>query len=64
MKIVFALNGEKKEIDVRHVLIEDSSENRYRISLDVEHGIEILAEDGKAYIEPHTSNEIVVFTQT
>lgn len=63
MKIVFALNGEKKEIDVRHVLIEDSSENRYRISLDVEHGIEILAEDGRSYVEPRTSNEIVVFTK-
>lgn len=63
MKIVFAMDGEKKEIDVRHVLIEDSSENRYRISLDVEHGIEILAEDGRSYIEPHTSNEIVIFTK-
>lgn len=64
MKIVFAMDGEKKEIDVRNVLIVDSSDNRYRITLDVEHGIEILAEDGKAYIEPHTSNEITVFTHT
>ena len=64
MKIVFAIDGERKEIEVRNVMVEDASDNRYRISLDVEHGIEILAEDGKAYIEPHTSNEIVVFTHT
>lgn len=64
MKIVFAMDGEKKEIDVRNVLIEDSSENRYRISLDVEHGIDILAEDGRAYVEPRMSNEIVVFSNT
>lgn len=64
MKIVFAMDGEKKEIDVRNVLIEDSSENRYRISLDVEHGIDILAENGRAYVEPRMSNEIVVFSNT
>ena len=64
MKIVFALDGEKKEIDVRNVLVTDSSDNRYRISLDSEHGIEILAEDGKAYIEPHMSNHFTVFTKT
>ena len=34
----------------------------YRIEDDYEHGLDILAEDGRALIEPHMSNHITVFT--
>jgi len=63
MKIVFTIDGERKEVDVRNAMLHDSEGNRYRISQDIEHGLEILAEDGKSYIEPHMSNEFTVFTK-
>lgn len=35
----------------------------YRIKDDKEHGLEILVEYGRAFIEPHVSNEITIFTK-
>ncbi|MBQ6307250.1 MAG: hypothetical protein IJK78_11850 [Bacteroidales bacterium] len=63
MKIVFTIDGERKEVDVKRAMLHDASGNRYRVSEDIERGLEILAEDGKSYIEPHTSNEFTVFTK-
>lgn len=63
MKIVFTIDGERKEVDVKSAMLHDASGNRYRISEDFEHGLEILAEDGKAYIEPRVSNHFTVFTK-
>ena len=45
MKIVFTIDGERKEVDVKRAMLYDASGNRYRISEDFEHGLEILAED-------------------
>ena len=48
------------EYKVLHITGKDGK--RYSIADDYEHGLNILAEDGRALIEPHMSNHITVFT--
>lgn len=45
------------------VHITDKDGMLYRIGDDMEHGLEILAENGRAYIEPHVSNHLTIFTK-
>ena len=44
------------------IIVADSDENQYRISQDKFGGIEILAEDGPASIEPRVSNQLTIKT--
>lgn len=61
MKIAFEMNGEKKEIEVRKVMITDSTDKRFSIDQDIEHGLSIYAEDGLMYVEPNDKHWITVF---
>lgn len=54
--------GEKTETEYKVLYITGKDGKRYRIADDYEHGLDILAEDGRALVEPHTSNHITVFT--
>lgn len=46
----------------KRIVIEDNDGNRYRISLDITGGFEVLAEDGKMVIEPNMSNVVTLKT--
>lgn len=54
--------GEKTEIECKYLYITGKDGKLYRIQDDYEHGIDILAECGRALVEPHTSNHLTVFT--
>lgn len=54
--------GEKTEMEYKVLYITGKDGKLYRIKDDYEHGLDILAEDGRALVEPHTSNHITVFT--
>lgn len=60
MKIAFEMNGEKKEIEVRKVMITDSTDKRFSIDQDPERGIAIYAEDGEIFVKPNESRFITV----
>lgn len=48
--------------EAKKICIADKDGNVYRITDDIEHGLEIIAEDGRIHIEPHTSNHITILT--
>ena len=56
-------NGERIELYCEIIHITGKDNMLYRIKDDKEHGLEILVEYGRAFIEPHVSNEITIFTR-
>ena len=55
--------GNHVEFECAIVHITDKDGMLYRIEDDKQHGFEILAENGRALIEPHVSNHLTIFTK-
>lgn len=62
MKIKFTQEGVTRELEVDRLRVIDKDGCTFRISQDVERGIEILADtlDGRFCVEPHTGNEVTL----
>ncbi len=62
MKIKFTEEGVTRELEVSRLRVIDKDGYTFRISQDVERGIEILADtlDGRFCVEPHTGNEVTL----
>jgi len=62
MKIKFTEEGVTRELEVRRLRVVDKDGYTFRISQDVERGIEVLADtlDGRFCVEPHTGNEVTL----
>ena len=56
-------NGERIEFECETIHITGKDNMLYRIKDDKEHGLEILVEYGRSFIEPHVSNMITIFTK-
>lgn len=57
------IEGKKVEFECAIAYITSKDGDLYRIEDDKEHGLLILAEYGRAYIEPHLSNHLTIFTK-
>ena len=62
IKIEFKENGETRTVDVSNVRITDKDGHEFRITQDIEAGLEILGDSigERMYVQPRTSNEVVI----
>ena len=62
MKIKFTEEGVTHELEVSRLRVIDKDGYTFRISQDIERGIEVLADtlDGRFCVEPHTGNEVTL----
>jgi hypothetical protein len=62
MKIKFTEEGVTRELEVSRLRVIDKDGYTFRISQDVERGIEVLADtlDGRFCVEPHMGNEVTL----